>query len=95
MSAIFDANKIIIRPRVTEKTNDLSVSRVYCFEILSSANKAQVRQAFWQIYGVKPVKINLLRRRGKTVTRRGRAGRRPGFKEALVYLKEGDKITLV
>ena len=95
MNLRIDSNKIIIRPRVTEKTNDLSAARVYCFEVLAGANKGQIRQAFWQIYGVKPVKINLLYRRGKKVSRRGRSGRRPGFKEALVYLKEGDKITLV
>ena len=95
MNLKIDSNKIIIRPRVTEKTSDLSAVRVYCFEVSSLANKAQVKQAFRQIYGLEPLKVNLLRRVGKKVERRGRLGRCPGFKEAFVYLKEGDKITVV
>lgn len=47
------------------------------------------------MYGFKPVKIRIINTHSKKRVVRGKKGMKPGFKKALVYLKEGDKIEFI
>ena len=87
---------VIRRPLVTEKsTAGASASRpAYTFVVAPGANKIMVHRAVIERYKVTPTKINISVVKGKKVFTRGRAGRRGGFKKAMVYLKPGDKIEL-
>ena len=80
---------IIIRPYATEKATAVNV---YTFVVRASATKPLIKQAITEIYKVTPLKINISQAPGKKILFRGRPGRRPGFKKAIVYLKKGDKI---
>jgi len=66
-----NAYSILLRPLVTEKVSNLSAENKYVFEVSVSANKIEVAKAIEEVYGIKPVKINIIRVIGKK-TRYGR-----------------------
>lgn len=89
------ATDAIIRPRITEKSGILSQSGVYTFEVGRDANKQSIGKAVKALYKVIPVRIAVINSPAKQVFLRGRKGRVPGFRKALVTLKQGDKIDFV
>lgn len=80
---------------MTEKTTALTESNIYCFEVAPRATKPQIERAISELYGVKPIMVNITKRPPKIRQRGGVRGTKPALKKALVYLKEGDKITIV
>jgi large subunit ribosomal protein L23 len=88
-----NANQIIRRPLVTEKSTLLreSGSNVIAFEVAPSANKIQVKQAVEELFKVKVEEVRVFNVRGK-MKRMGRwAGKRRDWRKAYVRLKEGEK----
>ena len=88
-------NKIIKKPRVTEKASFNAEQNVYTFNVFSNANKTEIKKAIFFLYKVKPVKVNILSVPVKKVSIKGKAGSKGGGKKALVYLKAGDKIEFI
>jgi len=86
------ASRIILSPHITEKSTGLSEKGVYVFKVASRANKVMVRGAIKEMYGTDPQKVSILNMPAKTRRSRGKIGIKQGFKKALVYLKEGEKI---
>ena len=85
----------IIRPRVTEKASFLiEKSNAYAFEISKDATSRGIKQAIFEMYKVKPVKIAFVPIRGKQVFVRGKWGRQKSSRKAYVYLKKGEKIEI-
>jgi large subunit ribosomal protein L23 len=87
-----NANQIIRRPLVTEKSTVLrEESNVIAFEVDPSANKIQVKSAVEELFKVKVEEVRLFNVRGK-VKRMGRwSGKRRDWRKAYVRLKEGEK----
>ena len=88
-----NANQIIRRPLVTEKSTLLreSGSNVIAFEVAPSANKIQVKQAVEELFKVKVEEVRVFNVRGK-MKRMGKwAGRRRDWRKAYVRLKAGEK----
>jgi large subunit ribosomal protein L23 len=87
-----NANQIIRRPLVTEKSTVLrEVKNVIAFEVAGSANKIQVKQAVEELFKVKVEEVRLFNVRGK-MKRMGRfVGKRRDWRKAYVRLKEGEK----
>jgi large subunit ribosomal protein L23 len=83
--------------RVTEKgTRQADELNQYTVVADPRANKTQIRQAVQELFKVKVIKVNTLNVRGKPRrTRTPAAGRAPGWKKAIITLKEGDKIHLI
>ena len=99
-----DYRKILIRPLYTEKMSILEeTQRKYAFEVYSSANKIQIKQAVEDKFDVKVEKVATMNRKGKakqmSVKSGGRAIRTQGFqsswKRAIITLKEGFAIDLL
>jgi large subunit ribosomal protein L23 len=88
--------EIIKTVRLTEKgTKQGEALNQYTVVADPRANKAQIRQAVQELFKVKVIKVNTLNVRGKLRRQRTpQAGRTPGWKKAIVTLKEGDKIVL-
>lgn len=86
-----DKEKMFIR-LVTEKTTDLAENGAYSFKIGSNLNKIIVKNEIKKLYGVSPIKVNIINSPHKKVSYRGRASKKPGFKKAIIYLKAGDKL---
>ena len=87
-----NANQIIRRPLVTEKSTILrETENVLAFEVAGSANKIQVKQAVEALFKVKVEEVRLFNVRGK-MKRMGRfVGKRRDWRKAYVRLKEGEK----
>jgi large subunit ribosomal protein L23 len=86
------AYSVLFRPLVTEKVSNLSAENKYVFEVAITANKIEVAKAIEEVYGIKPVKVNVVKMIGKN-TRYGRvAGKKKNWKKAIVSLPEGKTI---
>lgn len=89
----FSAN-VLEGPHITEKNTLLNGQNAYVFKIKTRANKIMVKQAVKETYGVVPERVNIVYAPDKKRFIRGKYGVTSGFKKAVVYLKEGDKIEI-
>ena len=87
-----NANQIIRRPLVTEKSTILrEEGNVLAFEVDPNANKIEVKKAVEELFKVKVEEVRLFNVRGK-MKRMGRwAGKRRDWRKAYVRLKAGEK----
>ncbi|HML01631.1 MAG TPA: 50S ribosomal protein L23 [Acidimicrobiales bacterium] len=90
------AEEVLLHPVVSEKSYALMENGTYVFVVSSDANRAEIRRAVEDVFGVKVVKVNTLNRKGKR--RRNRRsntfGSRADNKRAMVTLHAGDRIDL-
>ncbi|MDD5290652.1 MAG: 50S ribosomal protein L23 [Patescibacteria group bacterium] len=85
---------MLLKPLVTEKATNLGVLNKYVFAVSQKANKIEIAEAIEAVYGVRPVKVNIMRAEGKTI-RSGRTfGRRKDWKKAIVALPAGKTIKI-
>ncbi len=89
------AAAFLLGSHITERTASLAKRNVYTFKVSPSANKVLVKKAIKEMFGFSPVKVRIVKAPPKKRIVRGKTGIKPGFKKALVYLKEGDKIEFV
>ena len=91
-----DAEQVLVRPVVSEKSYALMEDGAYIFVVAPDATKIDVRNAVEQAFGVRVKSVNTLNRKGKR--RRNRKtnsfGTRSSTKRAIVTLAAGDKIDL-
>lgn len=88
-------HQTIVRPIVTEKSSVAYQERgEYTFEVHPDANKAAIRKAIEQLFGVKVTGVWTSHRRGKERRMGKTSGRRPHWKKAVVTLREGDSIEI-
>lgn len=89
-------NGILIQPLMTEKMTALTGARQFAFKVHPDANKIEIQKAVEKKFNVNVLSVRTISMKGKTksqLTRRGRvAGRRSGWKKAVVTLKEGQTI---
>lgn len=86
--------RVLVRPRITEKAAQATAHDVYTFEVAPFATKGQIKAAIVASYGVTPIKIAVVKTPGKRVslrTRRG-YGTKKAHKKAYIFLKKGDRI---
>ena len=91
-----NAFEVIKTVRLTEKgTRQGEKYNQYTVMADPRASKPQIRTAVQDLFKVKVTKVNTLNVRGKFRRQRTKqAGQAPGWKKAIVTLKEGDKISL-
>jgi large subunit ribosomal protein L4 len=87
-------NEVLLAPVVSEKSYSLIEDRKYSFRVHQDAHKTQVRQAVEQLFGVKVISVNMVKVPSKPKMRNYRKGTRPGWKKAIVQLREGDSIEI-
>ena len=96
--------EIIIKPLFTEKMSQLEDTQLkYAFQVASSANKIEIKDAIEKRFDVKVLKVATMNRLGKskqmTVRSGGRtirtSGHRSDWKKAIITLKEGSVIDLI
>lgn len=84
---------VLKRPLITEKATLLrETSNAVAFAVDGRANKNEIRNAVEKLFKVSVVDVRTMNVPGKTKRRGRTVGRRPGWKKAIVFLKEGDKI---
>lgn len=82
---------IIIRPVMSEKSNDGIASKKYTFIVDKRATKSDIKRAITEIFNVKVESVNTINYRGK-LKRQGRyEGMTPSYKKAIIQLTSDSK----
>lgn len=82
-------------PQISEKATELTKYNQYIFKVGPSANKTEIKKVIKKLYGVDVLGVKIInvprkqRRFGRTF------GWRPGYKKAIVKVKEGQKIEVL
>ena len=87
-------NEVLLAPVVSEKSYSLITDRKYTFKVHKDAHKTQIRQAVEELFAVHVENVNILKVQPKPKRRGVSKGIRPGWKKAIVQLREGDKIEI-
>jgi len=87
-------NEILLAPVVSEKSYNLIDQRKYAFKIHPDAHRTQVRQAVEQQFDVHVERVNILKVQAKPKRRGLIKGTRPGWKKAIVQIREGETIPI-
>ena len=77
---------IIIKPIVTEASNDKLQEGKYTFEVAKRATKIQIANAVEALFNVKVLKVNTMTIKGKVKRVRAQSGKRPDRKKAIVAI---------
>ncbi len=83
---------VIIAPVITEKATMLAEKNQVVFKVRKDATKPEIKAAVEALFNVKVKAVNTLNVKGKVKRFRGRLGRRPDVKKAIVTLAEGSRI---
>jgi large subunit ribosomal protein L23 len=87
-------NEVLLAPIVSEKSYSLIDDNKYSFRIHPDAHKTQVRQAVEDLFDVKVERVNIIKVQAKPKRRGMTRGTRPGWKKAIVQLRQGDTIEI-
>ncbi|MFA5340881.1 MAG: 50S ribosomal protein L23 [Clostridia bacterium] len=93
---------IIIRPYITERTNEQAMTGRYTFMVARKSTKVEIKQAVEKLFSVKVLKVNTLNYDGKDKRVGVHLGKTASFKKAIVtidtnpkpetYLEKGGKV---
>ena len=89
------AYKLLKQPHISEKATVLSERGKYIFKVYPDTNKTEIKKAIADLYGVAVKKINIINIKTKKRRLRGKEGRKPGYKKAIVTLERGHKIEIL
>ena len=84
----------ILSPLVTEKSTNLSDQNKITFKVNKKANKKNLKKNIEKIFKVNVTKINIINKKSRIKTTRGKKVRVKGFKKAIITLKKGQNIDL-
>ena len=88
-----DLYRTIVAPVITEKSSAAYAARKeYAFRVARDATKPQIKAAIQQLFSVTVTAVRTMVLPAKERTYRRFRGRRPGWKKAIVLLKDGDTI---
>jgi large subunit ribosomal protein L23 len=87
-----EAEKIIIRPIISEKSYAQIDHSRYTFEVHPDAHKTMIAQAVQQLFNVTVVDVSTAHVPSKPKRRGWTRGRTAAWKKAVVQLAPGDKI---
>lgn len=83
---------VIRKPVITEKSTILSENNQVVFKVAINSNKIEIKQAVEGLFKVKVKKVATIRQDGKTKRWKGKLGKRPDYKKAIITLDEGYNI---
>ena len=86
--------EVLIAPVVSEKSYGQIAQNRYTFKVHQDAHKTQVRQAVEELFDVKVTRVAIIKVQAKPKRRGQFRGIRPGWKKAVVQLKQGDSIEI-
>jgi large subunit ribosomal protein L23 len=87
-------NEVLLAPVVSEKSYSLIGEGKYVFRIHPDAHRTQVRQAVEELFNVHVEGVNVLKVQAKPKRRGMSKGIKPGWKKAIVQLREGETIEI-
>jgi large subunit ribosomal protein L23 len=85
---------VVIRPIVSEKSYAGIEGNRYTFLVSLDSNKTEIKEAIQQIWNVRVLAVNTIKRKGKVKRTRLGTGKRPDQKRAVATLAAGDSIEI-
>ena len=90
----FNLYDTIVSPLITEKSTNLSAQNKVVFKVSDSANKKSIKKRVEKIFKVNVTKINIINKKSRMKSARGRKVKVTGYKKAIITLKKGQNIDL-
>jgi large subunit ribosomal protein L23 len=87
-----DVTQVLLAPVVSEKSYALAEHSKYTFKVHPDAHKTQIRQAVEQLFEVHVEGVNIIKVQAKPKRRGTFKGTKPGWKKAIVQLRQGETI---
>ncbi len=87
--------QVLRSPHVTEKASALAGKNDYVFKVFNRTNKKEVKAAVENVFGVDVLGVKIINVPGKKRRLGKIKGKRPGYKKAVVRVKEGQKIEIL
>jgi large subunit ribosomal protein L23 len=89
------AYRVLKSPHITEKATNLTQKNQYIFKVWPKTSKTEIKKAIKEVFrkdvvSVRTIKISRKKRRMGKIS-----GWKPGYKKAIVKLKEGQKIEVL
>ena len=84
----------ILQPVVTEKSTNLSEQNKIVFKVPNSSNKKILKKNIERIFKVNVTKVNIVNKKNREKTSRGKKIKIKGYKKAIITLKKGQSIDL-
>ena len=84
----------ILSPLVTEKSTNLSEHNKIIFKVNTNANKKTLKSNIEKIFKVNVTKVNIINKKSRIKTTRGKKVKVKGYKKAIITLKKGQNIDL-
>ena len=84
----------IISPIVTEKSTNQSEQNKIVFKVNKKFNKKLIKKNIEKIFKVEVTKVNIVNKKTKIKSTRGKKVKISGYKKAVVTLKKGQNIDL-
>ena len=84
----------ILSPIVTEKSTNISEQNKIVFKVPTKANKKNLKTSIEKIFKVNVTKINIINKKNRIKTTRGKKVKIKGYKKAIITLKKGQNIDL-
>jgi len=88
-----ESYRVLLTPAFSEKADRQQALGKYVFMVATSTNKIEIMRAVRDLYGVKPVSVRIIMKKGKNVRFGKTMGRQKNEKKAIVTLRAGDSIT--
>ena len=85
------AYDVILKPIITEASMDMLASKKYVFKVADSANKAMVKKAVEELFGVQVAAVNIINVKSKPKRVGYHFGSTSEWKKAIVTLKADSK----
>ncbi len=89
-----EADKIIIEPLLTEKSNIQRESGKYAFRVHPDAGKLEIMRAVEELFSVHAQSCNVLNVKGKPKRVRYQRGYTSSWKKAVITVSPGEKIQI-
>ena len=86
------AEEVIIKPIVTEKSNDGLQAGKYTFKVAKNATKVEIAKAVEKLFGVKVVKVNTVSVKGKAKRVGVHQGKTADWKKAIVFIDTNPEV---
>lgn len=87
-------NDVILAPVITEKSMQLVKSGKYTFRVSKTTDKKKIKKAIKDKFNVDAVKVSTINVKPKRKSMQRHEYMVPGFKKAIVKVKDGQKIDL-
>jgi large subunit ribosomal protein L23 len=91
---MLSGHQILVRPIVTEKNTALNEVGKYCFEVILTANKIEIKRAVEEVFSVQVSQVNIIKVPGKMRRMGKTSGMTRTWKKAVVTLAAGQRIDL-